>query len=231
MRYQHEAAAELFLKIARKDNDIDRIYTFISDLVASVIGMYYRKIKFENYKQYAFYAKEWLEDFVASDRYYASHIVDLCYLRAICGDSINNACGPLRLFDAMSENAWNELASMALAVSKNKGTLGEALLIGIEDPVIWSRIGSFYAEFVNDYNKALAFYERALMIEPNAPNFYFSKAQVYAYNLNDFAKAKKCLNFVHSLRHRKLAWYKSKKRAGVFLNLEKFISEENSSHT
>jgi tetratricopeptide (TPR) repeat protein len=132
----------------------------------------------------------------------------------------------------MSETAWDELASLAHAASRNEGTLGDALLVGLEDPVIWSRIGSFFAEFAKDYKKAIAFYDRAITIDRNVPNFYLSKAQIYAYNLNDFGNAKTCLDLAHKLGHRKLAWYKSKERAGVFTELENYIvSNVNASGT
>lgn len=224
MRYQHMAAAELFSKIVQKDSDILRVYENVTHLAAAVIGMYFDREDYDTYKQYALLASELLNDLIAADRYNARHVVDLCYINAILGASVNDAIKPLRNLKADSTSAWNELALLAYRASRNKDRLSDALLIGIEDPVIWSRIGTFYNEFTEDYQKAIEFYDRALTINSHSPTIHLSKAQVYAYKLNDFKKAKISLSYVHSLKKHMLGWYKSKERDGVFSELEQYMA-------
>ena len=81
--------------------------------------------------------------------------------------------------------------------------------MGLENPVIWSRIGSIYLEFNNDYDKAIDFYERASIIDPLSPIFYLNKAEVLAYFKKDYLAAKTALDYVNRLKHRKWFWYKS----------------------
>lgn len=224
MRYQHRAAAELFYEIAHKDADIIRVYENTTHLAAAVIGMYYDR---DAYTQYALLASELLDELIATDRYNAKHIVDLCYIKAILGISISESIKPLRMFKADSDSAWNDLATLAYEASKNVDTLSEALLVGLEEPVIWSRIGSFYSEFVKDYHKAIEFYDRALTIKRSSPTIHLSKAQIYAYKLNDYKNAKISLSFVYSLKHHMWGWYKSIEREGVFSELEEFLASKN----
>ena len=127
------------------------------------------------------------------------------------------------MFKADSDAAWNDLAKLALEASRNSGALSEALLVWLEDSVVWSRIGSFYAEFVEDYQKAMEFYERALLIKWNSPTVHLSKALLYAYKLEDYDNAKKSMSLVHSLKKHMWGWYKSKRDEGVFSELENYL--------
>lgn len=228
MRYQHMDAAELFSKIAQRDTDILRVYENVTLLAAAVIGMYFDREDFNNYKEYALLASELLNDIIDAERYNARQVVDLCYINAILGDPVKDAIKPLSKFKADSTSAWNELVLKAYKASKNMDRLSEALLLGLEDPVIWSRIGTFYKEFTEDYQKALEFYDRALTIRKNLPTIHLSKAQLYAYKLNDFEKAKISLSHVHSLKKHMFAWYKSKEKAGIFSELEQYIESNTS---
>ena len=84
-------------------------------------------------------------------------------------------------------------------------------MLGLEDPVIWSRIASFYLEFVGDPTRAIEFYDRAITISPLSPLFHFSKAEALAYGLKDFRAAKVSLNYARSLKMHNYAWFQSKK--------------------
>ncbi len=130
---------------------------------------------------------------------------------------------------ADSESAWNDLATLAYRSSKNI-VLSDALLIGLEDSVIWSRIGSFYNEFSEDYNKAIEFYDRALLIKSNSPTVHLSKAQVYAFKLNDPVSAKASLSYVHSLKKHMWGWYKSQREKGIFNELQEYIASIDVAH-
>jgi tetratricopeptide (TPR) repeat protein len=131
----------------------------------------------------------------------------MCFLKAISGWSVNDCIAPLNHLKPNSASTWDELAGMAKRVSE--GDIGNALLLGLEDPVIWSRIGSFYAEFAHDYSTAVEFYERAISIAPLSPVFHFNEAEVLAYALHDYQSARTSLRYAMRLKHRSYAWYKS----------------------
>ena len=99
-------------------------------------------------------------------------------------------------------------------------------MIGLENAVIWSKIGSIYLEFNNDYKKAIEFYERASIIAPLSPIFYLNKAEALAYYKKDYTAAKISLDCAINLKHRKWMWYKSKNVQEKVKRL-KFIIKSN----
>jgi tetratricopeptide (TPR) repeat protein len=205
LRYQFRAAIQQFTEIT--DYDTRRFHSNVTHFAAAVIGLHYEKSDPEEIKQYALIALPWIEELISQDRHNARDLVDLCYLKAISGWPPENCITPLEHLKPMSTSTWDNLAGMAKKVAE--GDVGNALLLGLEDPVIWSRIGSFYAEFLQDYPVAVEFYDRASHIAPLSPVFHFNKAEALAYGLDDYTAAKASFEYAMRLKNRSYAWYKS----------------------
>lgn len=205
LRYEFLNAIQTFNAIA--DPETRRFHSNVTHLASAVIGLYYEKGAPDIAKDHALNALPWIEELIAQDRHIARDIVDLCFLKAISGWSTKDCVAPLENFKPTTASTWNEVVVMAKRVSE--GDIGNALLLGLEDPVVWSRIGSFYSEFVQDYETAAEFYERAIIIAPLSPVFHFSKAEVLAYGLHDYKSAKASFDYSKRLKHRSYAWYKS----------------------
>jgi len=207
LRYKFSDALQVFKEIVDRDLDIRRFHRNITHFSASVIGMYYEGGDPDVVKRYALLALPWIEEMVSQDRHSARDLVDMCYLKAICGWAIEDSIASVDHLKPIDVTTWNELADMAKRASG--GEIGDALLLGLEDPVIWSRIGSFYAEFAKDYSRAIEFYERAIHIAPLSPVFHFNKAEALAYGLGDYQSARLSFEYAMRLKHRSYAWYKS----------------------
>lgn len=224
MRQSNKAAVELFLEIAQKDYNHFRSQEYVGDFTSAIMGMYYEGYCFEEYMEYAIYACNVLDAIIQGERYRASHLVDKCYMNAILGEPPFKAIEPLSNIKANSELAWNQLAQIAKDVTMNTD-FTEALLLGLEDPIIWGRIGTFYKVFMRDYYSALAFYERALKINKRMPNMYYNKALVYTYDLKDFKQARISLSSMYSLKEFMYGWYMLLKRDGKLNKLEQDIEK------
>jgi tetratricopeptide (TPR) repeat protein len=207
LRYEFAEAIAVFKDVVSLESNFRRFHSNVTHFAASVIGLYYEGDKTDTVKQYALLALPWIEEIISYDRHSARDLVDMCYLKAISGWSIEDCVAPVNRLKAVSVSLWNELADMAKQVAD--GDLGHAILIGLEDPVIWSRIGSFYAEFAKDYPRAIEFYERATLIAPLSPVFHFNKAEALAYGIGDYQSAKLSFEYAMSLKDRSYAWYKS----------------------
>lgn len=204
-RYQFRDAIQQFIEIT--DYDTRRFHGNVTHFAAAAIGLYYERCDPDEIKQYALIALPWIEELISQDRHNARDLVDKCYLRAISGWAPEDCIAPLDHLRPMSTSTWDDLADMAKKVAE--GDIGNALLLGLEDPVIWSRIGSFYAEFLQDHSVAVEFYERASHIAPLSPVFYFNKAESLAYGLGNYAAAKVSFEYAMRLKNRSYAWYKS----------------------
>jgi nucleoside phosphorylase/tetratricopeptide (TPR) repeat protein len=186
---------------------------------SSVIGLHYDNYEGMETRRLALVALPRIDELIAIERHTARDVVDLVYLRAICDWPIADSIAPLDALKPTSASSWNEIAKLAKAASN--GDLGGALLLGLEDAVNWSRIGSFYLEFAKDAKKAIEFYEGAIMIAPLSPVFYFNKAEALAYGLGDFDGARSCLNYTKALEPHSRAWFRA--RATKIKNLEAAI--------
>ncbi len=207
LRYKFSDAIQVFKEIIDRDSDVQRFHSNVKHFAAAVIGLYYEGGNPDAVKRFALLALPWIEEMVSQDRHSARDLVDMCYLKAICGWAIEDSIASVNHLKPIDVTSWNDLADMAKRASG--GEIGGALLLGLEDPVIWSRIGSFYAEFAKDYSRAIEFYERATRIAPLSPVFHFNKAEALAYGLGDYQSASLSLEYAMRLKHRSYAWYKS----------------------
>lgn len=207
-RHQFDEAIDAFLTLPEREDDQRRFHLGITEFAACVLGKYHETPNDQSVMSYAIQATAWLQECIAFEHHRAKEIVDLCYMKAICGTTLNEFTQPLQEFKADSPTAWNALAQMARAAASGEAILGEGLLLGLEDPIVWSRIGTLYADFASDFPKALEFYDRALLIQPHSPLLHFNKARILAYRLRDFHNADNALRKCHATKRYLWSWYK-----------------------
>ena len=210
LRHRFKDAVKVFLQIEGRENDRRRFLSNVTSYSASVIGLHYHMEDNKLVKKYAFMAREWLNELISYDRHQAKDIVDFCHMTAICGFPFEDAIKPIERLKPTSDKTWNQIVEIAKDASFSGKTLDDALLLGLENAIIWSKIGSIYLEFADDFGKAIEFYERASIIDPLSPIFYLNKAEALAYHKKDFKAAKISFDCAISLKHRKWLWYKSK---------------------
>ena len=204
-RYRFSDAIDTFAGIS--DRSRNRFLSNATNFAASVIGLHYERHGPHHTRELALQVLPWLEELISTDRHGARDVVDVCYLRAICGWNISLCIEPLQHLKPSASSTWTEIANLAKKVSQ--GDLGGALLLGLEDPVIWSRIGSFYFEFAKDAKAAIEFYDRASFIAPLSPVFHFNKAEALAYGLQHYPAARVSLDMSMRLKQHGYAWYRS----------------------
>ncbi len=161
---------------------------------------------------------------ISYDRYNARDVIDYCYLKAICGVPFDEAVEPLKVLKPKSVETWNQILKIAQDASLGEADLDDALLLGLEDPLIWSKIGTFYLEFDADWEKAVEFYDRAISLDQQSPLFYLSKAEALAYHGKQYQLAKVALNLALSLKRRKWLWFKSHNVKDKIWNLKELIN-------
>lgn len=208
MRHRHAEAIEVFSPLANFDDDRRRFHANLTHFAAAILGLYYDDRASEVVRAATVDACNWLQECISFEHHRAKEVVDLCFMRAIAGLSADSFTEPLREFKADSTTAWTELAQMAYGAASGEETLREALLLGLEDATIWSRIGTLYADFSGDYDKAIEFYDRAILISPRSPIFHFNKARALVAGPKDYGSAHHCLNQTRALKANLWSWYK-----------------------
>jgi tetratricopeptide (TPR) repeat protein len=102
-------------------------------------------------------------------------------------------------------------------------TLGDALLLGLEDAKIWSRIGTLYLDFAKDSSQAIVFYDQAIHIDPRSPMYHYNKARALAYGKRDYVSAR--YRLAQSRRLVKNMWGWFKVNEDQFIELERAIAK------
>ncbi len=207
-RHLFDEAIDVFLALPGREDDQRRFHLSVTDFVACVIGKYHEVPTDDRVRHLAVQATAWIEECIAFEHHRAKEIVDLCYMKAICGTPPSEFTQSLQELKADSPAAWNMLARLATAAASGEPTLGEGLLLGLEDPIVWSRIGTLYADFTGDFTRALEFYDRALLIQPRSPLLHFNKARILAYGLKEFRAADNALRKCHGTKANLWSWYK-----------------------
>ncbi len=211
MRHKFEEAIIIFIKISELDKDRRRHHESVTHFAASVIGLYYSNENKEQVKEYGLEACRLLEEVISCDHHKAREIVDLCYLQAICGFPIKDSITALNALKPTEDIPWSELANMAQNKSNGQADLEEALFLGLEDPAIWGRIGTFYSDFCRNYDRALEFYGYASTIDRSSPVYHFNKARIFAYKQLCYEGGKLEIDYALHLKKNKYGWYKNNK--------------------
>ena len=208
LRHDFIEAAKTFQVVADSESDILRLHGNLSSFTACVVGMYHCKDTPDLVRTLALKACNWLQDCISAEHHRASEVVDLCYMRAIAGFSIEDITQPLIEFQADSPEAWNVLAQTAYNAAAGETILSDSLLLGLENASIWSRIGTLYADFCDDPNKSLQFYDRAIRLNPHSPIYFFNKARILASSVGDMHTARLALEQCKSRGKNHWGWYK-----------------------
>lgn len=221
LRHKFKEAAELFISIATQDDDKRRFDFNVTHFAASVRGMHYSAETPTVTREYALKALDWLDKAISRGHYTAREIVDECHIKAICGFPVDDSLKSLSNLKPTSEMKWNEIAVQA-ALAFEGNPLAGAILLGLEDPEIWSRIGTLYSDYSEDFDQAIDFYEYASSIDRNSPVFHFNKARTFQYKKHDSESAKRSYDQAIQKKNNKYGWYKSNK-----IDFEKLEAEIN----
>ena len=221
MRHREEEAMDVFKSVAEKDDDRRRFHSNVIIFANSVIGLYYKNSVKEKYIQDALLACQWIEEVISYEHYSAKEIVCYCNLKLICGYPAREAFEPLEMLRPMSSIAWNQLVDIARKLAFGDDSMAGALLLGLEDASVWNRIGTLYSDFTNQFNIAIEFYDRAILIDKRCPIYHFNKALTLAYKLHDYEGASTELAIAKSLKRYSYAWFKQHRQ--YFKELENTI--------
>ena len=208
MRHEFEECVDIFKNIGERDKDRRRFHENVTYFAAAVIGMYYEGTEPSKLRENSLLAREWLEELITQEHHSAREVIDYCFIRIICGFPVIDALTPLENLKPSSEMVWNELAEIAVDLSKGGNALGEAILLGIDEAYVWGRIGTLYSDFTEDFEKAIEFYDRASIIDNRSPVFYFNKARTLAYKLKNYESAKISYDYAKNLIKNNYGWYK-----------------------
>lgn len=223
-RHNDEEAIEIFVQIEKMDKSRRRFHSNMQDFSSAILGLHYDGADRQLVLGYALLGCEWYKEMMSYDRYNARDVIDYCYLKAICGVPFDEAAEPLKVLKPNSVETWNQILKIAQDATFGEVDLDDALLLGLEDPMIWSKIGTFYLEFDGDWKKAVEFYDRAISLDQRSPLFYLSKAEALAYHGKEYQLAKVALNSALSLKRRKWMWFKSQNVKDKIRNLKELIN-------
>jgi tetratricopeptide (TPR) repeat protein len=220
VRHREEDAIVVFKSVAEIDDDRQRFHSNVSLFASAVIGVYYKDKRKEKYIEDALLACQYLEEVISYEHHTALEIVDYTQLKLICGSSVADTFKLIESLKPMSTTAWDELAEIGRKVSSGDDSVGEALLLGLEDASIWNRIGTLHSDFNSEFHKAIEFYDRAILFDKKCPIYHYNKARTLALKLHDYSSAQTSLSVAHSLRRFCWAWYKEHQRAFIDLKAE-----------
>ncbi|MCW5200352.1 hypothetical protein VU07_00835 [Desulfobulbus sp. F4] len=222
IRHEYERAIDIFKNIAERDCDRRRFHANVTYFVAAIIGMFYDEADRCEVGQNSLLAFRWLEEIISQEDYRAGELVDYCFVKLILGYSVEESFSALDGLKPVSDMTWNQLSDIAFNLSKgeNGNIIGEALLFGIDNARIWSRIGTLYSDFTEDYQKAIDFYSRASLIDSRSPIYHFNKAMTLANKMKKYKEANISFNHSYSLRRNNYSWYQCNKKSFDKLQLE-----------
>jgi len=215
MRHKERESIEIFKSIAEDDDDRRRFHSNISIFSSTVINLYYQIINLycqnvtkEDCEKDALLAHRWLEEVIAYEHHTAENVVDYCQIKLICGFSVNETLAPLEKLKPMSSMTWNQIAEIALNFNCGDDSVADAILLGLEDARVWNRIGTLLLNFTDQVEKAIEFYDRAILIDKKCPIYHFNKARALAYSLHDYQAAQVEITIAKSLKQFSYGWYK-----------------------
>lgn len=224
MRHRDEEAKDVFKSVAEKDDDRRRFHSNVTTFAKSVIGVYYKNNDKKKYLQDALLAHQWIEEVISYDHHTAKDIVSYCHIKLICGYPELEAFAPLEILRPMSSLAWNQIVEIAHKLVSGDDSMAGALLLGLEDASVWNKIGTLYLDFTRQFNIALEFYDRAILLDRTCPIYHFNKSYALAYKLHDYVGSRTELEIAKSLKIFRYAWYKQNRP--YFKELENFIQKQ-----
>lgn len=207
IRHRFEAAIRQFLRLSEVEKDQRRFHVNLTYFATSVIGLYYQYGITELVTNTAMQACQWLEECIDVEHHNATNIVDLCYVRAICGIPVNETIKYIDRLKPTSDTTWDDTVSMVKDIAQEKKSLGAGLLLGLEDAMIWGRIGTFFADFCHEYTVAIQWYERASMIDSRSPIYHFNKAKLLAIHQHNYEAAATSLMHAKILESNSHGWF------------------------
>lgn len=223
LRHRYADAVNSFYPLYEIDRDRRRFSANLTLFSTSIIGLHYAGTDCSLVSSAAIDAMNWLQEAIRTENHHACDIVDYCYLLAISGMPVEKFLSPLREINNGGVIDWNVLGRRAYHVAAGNETLGDALLLGLEDASVWSRIGTLYLDFAKDFDQATVLYDQAIHIDPRSPMYHYNKARALAYGKRDFDSAKRCLAQSRRLAKYMWGWYRVNE--DQFVELDRFITE------
>lgn len=223
LRHRYSDAIRSFYPLYEAEQDRRRFNANLTLFATSIIGLHYSGTEPSLVSSASIDAINWLQDAISTEHHRARDIVDYCYLLAISGKPIEKFMSPLLEINNGGTIDWNVLGQRANHVTAGSETLGEALLMGLEDANIWNRIGTLYLDFANDSSQAIVLYDQAIHFDPRSPMYHYNKARALTYGKHDYVSAKHCLTQSRRLAKNMWGWFKVNE--DMFIGLERFITE------
>lgn len=205
VRHLFSQAAEVFLPLHTKEPDRRRFYRNLGVLVAAIRGIYYEERPSADWRSSAQLAEMWLTEAVTFASYQARDLVDLAFVRAVCGHSTKDIVAPIAKLEADAKSVFDDLSQHPGDPTKSV-TLHDALLLGMGDAAVWSLIGTIYADFCEDYEKAKTYYSRASWLDPRSPVYHFNMANLLARRLDVLPESELHLNKAKILLRNNRSW-------------------------
>lgn len=212
IRKQHREAIELFKSMGIQEEDRRRFDHNLSLLAYSVLALYYSDKNSVEQKDYYVLACEWLKESINRDHHTALNVVDYCELLIICGYSNEDAFSSLNNLKPSSEATWDQVIEMIEEASVGNESMAGALLLGLENPNVWNRIGTVYFDFTKRYDKAIDYYERAIRLDYDNPIYHFNKARVLIIKKQDYIAGETELRVALNKKHHRYGWYRRVKK-------------------
>lgn len=166
LRHRYGDAIRSFYPLYEVEQDRRRFNANLTRFATSIIGLHYAGTEPSLVSSASIDAINWLEDAIRTEHHRACDIVDYCYLLAIAGTPVDKFVSPLRELNNGGTIDWTVLGQLAYHIAAGSETLGDALLLGLGDANIWSRIGTLYLDFAKDSIQAIVFYDQAIQLTP-----------------------------------------------------------------
>lgn len=224
LRHRHLDAMNAFRAIHGNDADRKRFYANLTYFVGSIIGLHYDGSDRPAVQAACIDAINWLQEAINAERHRARDIVDYCYMLAIADYPIDQFTAPLREITRDGAVNWSAIGQMSYHASRGEETLREALLLGLEDALIWNRMGTLHLDFAKDYHQAIVFYDQAIRLDPKSPVYHYNKARALAHGVGDYHSAKHSLAQARRLVKHMWGWFTVNQ--GEFDNLEIEINKK-----
>lgn len=207
LRHSHLEAMNAFASVAAIDSDRRRFAANLTYFVGAIIGLYYDGSDPSAVETAAMDAITWIEEAIGAGHHRAREIVDYCFLLAITGNRIDRFTAPLNEITNDGSVDWSIVGQLSFQASRGEATLREALLLGLEDALLWNRMGTLYLDFAGDSKKTIVFYDQAIRLDPRSPVFHFNKAKALVRCEGDFAGARRSLSQARRLAKNMWGWF------------------------
>jgi len=223
LRHRHLDAMNAFAQLAAIESDRRRFAASLTFFVGAVLGLYYEGSDPSAVEAAATDAITWLQEAIAAGHHRAREIVDYCFLLAIAGNSIEQFTAPLREITNDGRVDWSIVGQLSFHASRGEESLREALLLGLEDALLWNRMGTLHLDFSHDPEKAVTFYDQAIRLDPRSPIYHFNKAKALARSDGELVAARRSLSQARRQAKNMWGWFSVNQRA--FEELEQSIDE------